>query len=590
MTITNKWGQGQIFAFSALDGEAHLSDDFTGTLSGDRLGIRFHTRIKRELAIVKYEHLGIACEAALGDFICFSSDAGKIRIIYHDTNLIIGDVCTNAVPVVFVEGCFSEMDIENVRVHDTADGDFTALAVEENRFAFAYAKSAEKAAQLAARALSIDTNAAAEKKLEFYRKHGLSDDSDAAEKECRFSENHIDNRREFCQRYGLSAGALAPLYSKCLSVMKTQLYSPEGGFKHIWSTPDRLPHRYMWFWDSVFHAIGHRHISKTLAQELILSIFDNQADDGFIAHMVKPDSISEFTQPPIAAWGAYKLYEDDGDIEFLKGFFSKYKKYLSWCDKNRTRDGENLYIWKTEDSVICRCGESGMDNSPRFDGVVNLQAIDFSCFMANEQRFMEKIARAIGDRKSAEYFAGRFEAIKAAVNEKLWDEEDGFYFDYDYDRKHIHKVWSVASFLPLFAGICSKAQAKRLVAHLLDPNKFLTKFPIPSIAVSDKTFGSDMWRGPVWINYNYMLAEGLSEFGYGDLSRELKEKTILFMKEWYDKTGTIYEFYDCENERAPGLLNRKGTPFEPYNFNVRYQSIRDYGWSCALLCDMIADI
>ena len=41
--IPNKWGQGQLFAFSALDGASFFSDDFTGTLAGDKIGVIFNT-------------------------------------------------------------------------------------------------------------------------------------------------------------------------------------------------------------------------------------------------------------------------------------------------------------------------------------------------------------------------------------------------------------------------------------------------------------------------------------------------------------------------------------------------------------------
>ena len=37
--VPKKWGQGQLFAFSALDGEAFFSDDLSGTLTGDKMGI-----------------------------------------------------------------------------------------------------------------------------------------------------------------------------------------------------------------------------------------------------------------------------------------------------------------------------------------------------------------------------------------------------------------------------------------------------------------------------------------------------------------------------------------------------------------------
>ena len=40
--IPKKWGQGQLFAYSALDGDSFFNNDFTGTLTGDKIGVIFH--------------------------------------------------------------------------------------------------------------------------------------------------------------------------------------------------------------------------------------------------------------------------------------------------------------------------------------------------------------------------------------------------------------------------------------------------------------------------------------------------------------------------------------------------------------------
>lgn len=45
--VPDKWGQGQLFAFSALDGDAFFFDDFTGTLTGDKIGIIFNAPVRR---------------------------------------------------------------------------------------------------------------------------------------------------------------------------------------------------------------------------------------------------------------------------------------------------------------------------------------------------------------------------------------------------------------------------------------------------------------------------------------------------------------------------------------------------------------
>lgn len=65
MEIANVWGQGQLFALSALDGKSELGDDFVDILSGDRIGIRFFKDVKRELAVVGYDTSDLSFDAVL---------------------------------------------------------------------------------------------------------------------------------------------------------------------------------------------------------------------------------------------------------------------------------------------------------------------------------------------------------------------------------------------------------------------------------------------------------------------------------------------------------------------------------------------
>lgn len=554
----NVWGQGQLFAFSALDGESRASNDFVGTLSGDKIGIRFHTNIKRELCIVNVGSLKPEFTVVAGDIIQMDTTNGLMSIIYADTHTIVGNVAAPAVALVVTEGMCETLSIDGIEIQNTSDGDYTAFLHRDGKFAFAYGNSIEAVTNRIKKGIEADITELTEKKKSIYEKHSLKNGD----------------------RY-------ASLYAKFISVMKTQLYSPEGKYEHIWSTPDRLPHKRLWLWDSVFHAIGHRNLDPKLAEGLILSIFPAQLQNGFIPHCSSVDFSSDITQPPVIAWGSYIVYKKSGNKDFLRKVFEANGKFLSWCQTNRRDTEEELYTWLTQEDKNCRCDESGMDNSPRFDIASRLQAIDFSCFMANDVRFMAKIADELGDTSSKEYFEKWYEEIKKAINNKLWCEEDKLYYDYDLKNKRLHKVQSVASFLPLFAGVCSEERAKGLVEHLNNPNEFKTPFSIPSISKCDATYGSDMWRGPVWINYNYMLIEALADYGFRALSDEIKENTIFVLDYWYKRTGTVFEYYDPENVKAPKELNRKGKPYEPYDLSVRYQSIRDYGWSVTLGFDLL---
>ena len=559
MMLPKKWGQGQLFAFSALDGLSYTSDDFVGMLSGDRIGVRFFTQVKRELALVNVYGKNLEFDAVTSDYISLHfPQQESMRIIYAKHRLVIGNVAGEVVPVMFTEGLYDLSIRDGAEIHNSKNGEFTAIKRQGARFALAYGHSEEEVLALVNEGLAMDMDAEEQKKLAFFEKHCAHQPEEYAD-----------------------------LYAKCLSVMKTQLYSPEANFTTIWSTPDRLPHKHLWLWDSVFHALGHRHISPVLGEDLIRAIWANQSENGFVPHMADVDVKSDITQPPVIAWGSWQVYKVSGNKEFLQQAYENNARFLKWCQENRRKCEMELYTWKTTEDANCRCDECGMDNSPRFDVKEPLYAIDFSCFMANDVRHMALMARELGRADEAAFYEAWFKKIAADVNEWLWSEEDQFYFDYHISAKKLHKVWSVASFLPLFSGVCNERQAAALVKELENPESFGTPFPIPSISQKDETFGSDMWRGPVWINYNYMISLGLKEYGYEPLGREIIEKTIFFMNSWYQENGTIYEFYDSSNKKAPNRQNRKGLPFEPYNIQVRLQPIRDYGWSCTLLFDLL---
>ena len=402
--IPKKWGQGQLFAFSALDGESLFSDDFTGTLCGDKIGVIFNTNCRRTLFtgdINKDLSPEIKCVAS--DIIEINTQKGNFSMIFEERHLVVGEYIDDTGVFVNLGGECKSIRNGDIEIHNTDDGEYTAILKRTGKFAFAYGKSKKEVINLCEKGIDADIE-----QLKSQKKKPF--------------ENKLPEDNKY-----------SSLYAKCISVMRSQLYSPEGNIKRIWSTPDRLPHRNMWLWDSIFHAIGHRHLDTTVAQNLI-ALFDVQNDDGFIPHMAKPDYKSDITQPPVIGWGAWLVYEKSHDKEFLKTVFEKNKNFLLWCQNNRRKTEKELYSWHTNPEKNNRCDESGMDNSPRFDTESDLYAIDLSCYMANEARLMKKIADELGDNANAEFFNLWHEEIKADINSTMWCEDDGFYYDYDIEN------------------------------------------------------------------------------------------------------------------------------------------------------------
>ena len=98
-----------------------------------------------------------------------------------------------------------------------------------------------------------------------------------------------------------------------------------------------------------------------------------------------------------------------------------------------------------------------------------------------------------------------------------------------------------------------------------------------------------MWRGAVWVNYNYMISLGLRRYGFALQADSLIRATVSEISRFYHSDGVIYEMYDPDGMMSPRCIPRKGTPIEPYDSRVRYQVIRDYGWSSALFAAMVLE-
>lgn len=552
----NIWGAGALFAFSGLDGVNTFSGSLCGMLCGDKLGISFENAAVELVAAAKNVR-DVQHEIVASDVISSMINGEKrLDFLFAKECTIIGRVPKDVMEIHIAAYAQKWMRTDEEKV---AYGGRVYLLKkqpvgDEIRFAFSSAETEEAAQELAQSGLAMDLLSLRSEKIGFYERVPVKETLPAEQQK---------------------------LIKKCYSILKTQVYSGEGIFLCRWTTPDRLPHKALWLWDSVFHSFGNVFISEELAFETLWAVLCTQKADGMIPHMANPEYSSDITQPPVLAWGFYRLYQRRKNADDIKTAYPKLAKYLEWNIRNRKIGESWLFGWKVnENNPNCRCDECGMDNSPRFDDAVRMYCIDFSCFMANEARFMAKLANVIGE--DAKRWEGLYEAIRRDINDRLWDAEDEFYYDRIVSDNSFKRVRAVSSFAPLFTGVCGKDRAEKLKETLLDPDQFLSDAGISSIAHSDETYGTDMWRGPVWINYAYMIICGLYEYGYSKEADMLRRRTLEVLTKWYYADGVVYEYYDSRNEVSPQKLNRKGKPVNPYNLGIRMQSIRDYGWTATL--------
>jgi hypothetical protein len=371
---------------------------------------------------------------------------------------------------------------------------------------------------------------------------------------------------------------------KAYSQLRTQFCTPEGIIKKLWTTPDRWPHRRMWLWDSVFHAAGIRHLDIKAARDIISAMLECSREDGFIPLDATPSGTNLLTQPPLLAFGVKLVQDSEPDMKWLKECYPLLKAYIEWDLKNRDSDNSGLVEWYIETNENCRSGESGMDNSPRFDAATQLKATDFNAFLSLECEILAGFAEELGLPVESALWKERHNNLNRLINEKLWNDKEKFYFDYDIDQGKMCEVMASSGFMPLICGAPSQEQAAELAAHLNNPQTFKTAFPIPSISVSCGEFYSkDMWRGPVWININWLAARGLRRYGFNSEAEKLERRTMAELEDMYLKYGVFFEFYDDRGEVDPPNLLRKGRNIP----DSSHQSFHDFGWSATLYIDFV---
>ncbi|MFA4922799.1 MAG: trehalase family glycosidase, partial [Ignavibacteriaceae bacterium] len=154
-------------------------------------------------------------------------------------------------------------------------------------------------------------------------------------------------------------------------------------------------------------------------------------------------------------------------------------------------------------------------------------------------------------------------AIGEKINQFMWNEEDGLYYDVDDNGNQI-KCKTIASFWPMLAGISNQHQVGKMLENLKDTKTFWRTIPFASLAADDKNYKADgsYWLGSVWASTNVMVIKGLDKFAVGENAKYFSEfatiateKYLEGMFEVYKRTGTIWENY-APDAYTRGLWSR----------------------------------
>jgi len=191
-----------------------------------------------------------------------------------------------------------------------------------------------------------------------------------------------------------------------------------------------------------------------------------------------------------------------------------------------------------------------MDNSPRNEGM--LCGIDTTSEVAAFARDLAGIAKVLGKKKEAAAFNREADELAARINDKLWDAETGFYYDWSAKGTR-QEARTIAACWTLRAGVPDKEQAARLVDHLNNPAEFKRAHRVPTVPADQPGYNAagGYWCGAVWAPTTMMVVRGLERYGYAELAREIAVNHLSNVAQVFKNTGTIWENY-APDSIAPG--------------------------------------
>ncbi len=260
-------------------------------------------------------------------------------------------------------------------------------------------------------------------------------------------------------------------------------------------------------------------------------------------------------QPPLLAMSVEKYLEvkvDDEELALLAfpNLERAYTGYwnapghstpigLSTCRDSGTGSDNELELASE--------AESGLDYTPIFGGDIRrCVPIHVNCALMRQAQVLASLAERFGWSEKAARWRKEADHRAELINQYCWDEQEGCYFEYDYVQKTRLPYYSLNAYWPLWTGIASESQAKRVVAHLhLFDHPYGLTFTDKKYPGIHMEFKALEWAYPEsWPQQQVVVGQALERYGFADLAREISRRYIANVVATWDKTGLTWERYD----------------------------------------------
>ncbi len=353
--------------------------------------------------------------------------------------------------------------------------------------------------------------------------------------------------------------------------------------------------REIYYWDSYFTMLGLEEAGK---YELIENMIDNFSylinKYGYVPNGNRTYYLSR-SQPPFYSLMIDILAKHKGNSVYIKYLKFLEKEYNFWMnDKDlinnnfnikervvllKEKDILNRYwdsltiprpeAYKMDYEIFLNTGrnhkvykdirataESGWDFSSRwfkdsvslkFISTTEIIPVDLNCLLYHLEITLSKAYQLSNYNKMAEIYKLKAETRKRLINKYCWDENSGFFFDYNFIEKKLTYKYTLAGMYPLFFEIADSNQAIK-VANIIDEYFVKSGGLVTTLINSGEQWDyPNGWAPLQWISYM-----GLKNYGINTLANTIAKKWLSLNMKVFFETGKMMEKYNVVDLNKPG--------------------------------------
>lgn len=297
-------------------------------------------------------------------------------------------------------------------------------------------------------------------------------------------------------------------------------------------------------------------------------------------------------------------------FRLLDKLYPRLQMWFSWFNTTQIGDLVGTYRWRGRDATTTRelnpkTLTSGLDDYPRASHPnVDERHVDLRCWIAFAARVMASIAETLNYPADKYRETFRYLSDNELLNKLHWSPNTRAYSDFglhtdkvtlrkptppsahthvrshmqtlemvrvvmeDPSLRFVDATFGYVSLFPFILQIVEpdSPQLSKILQDLRNPDLLWTKYGLRSLAKTSPLYmkyntehDAPYWRGPIWINLNYLTVRAVYHYSNVEgpyredakrLYEELRQNLIRNIIEQYRKTGYLWENYD--NDRGEG--------------------------------------